>query len=197
MSSSSSNPVPEETAKIEVVKFVNLDLGIERLHLKTYLEKYLPLASLKYTRKIWVRTNTPESRSRKWMLDDKKVILSGDLPLGVIPFPTKPPLVLTDEDHMLMETWIFVNELYEELKQAGPKEVHKLKKLRRKIAAPLIIALHLIMFIIGAKLRGMRSEMSEQKFDECMSDGEARHYLIAVDRTMKRFNVVKEELHMY
>lgn len=170
--------------------FCSLDEALGRLKITSDRVKAIPLDEQESKRKLWHRGSLNKSRNQKYLLEDKKVIESGDIPLGLIPVVLNPPLVLTTSQHRLIETWDFVNALYGELKQAQKHEVRKLKKLRCKIAGPLMLGLHLIVFIVARKFRAMSDEMSEQDFEESMRCGEAHDYAEAAGRARERFDVV-------
>lgn len=136
-------------------------------------------------RKLWHRGTLKKNRCQKYLVEDKKVIASGDIPLGAIPLPAA--LALDNADYKLIETWNFVNELFDELKRAEPHEVRKLKKLRRKIAGPMLLGLHLILCIVAHKFKWMKDNMSEQEFEV---SPEFRIYTEAADPVWHRFDVV-------
>lgn len=183
-----TNP-PDHMDTSPISEFDNLDKALGRLHLTP--ERLRNFALKDGTkRKEWKRGTHEQSRSKKYLLEDKKVIASGDIPLGNFPLSTYSPLTSTDEDRKLFEAWHFVNELYDELKQADKDEVRKLKKLRRKIAGPLMLGLHLIMAIVASKFRVMSKELSEQEFEDSLCNGEAHDYAEAAEPAWKRFDVV-------
>ncbi len=136
-------------------------------------------------RKLWHRGTLKKDRCHKYLVEDKKVIASGDIPLGVVPLPAV--LVLDNAEYKLIETWNFVNKLFDELRQAKPHEVRKLKKLRRKIAGPMLLGLHLILCIVAHKFKFMKSNMSEQEF---AVNPEVHLYTKAADCVWHRFDVV-------
>lgn len=138
-----------------------------------------------FERKLWHRGTLKKNRCQKYLVEDKKVIASGDIPLGAIPLPAA--LALDNADYKLIETWNFVNELFDELKRAEPHEVRKLKKLRRKIAGPMLLGLHLILCIVAHKFKWMKDNMSEQEFEV---SPELRIYTEAADPVWHRFDVV-------
>ncbi len=190
--SSKTTAVPSDYMTMSAnTEFQNLDKALSRLHLTP--ERLRNSAQKESSEgREWKRGTLEQSRNQKYLLEDKKVIASGDIPLGNFPLSAYSPLTSSDEDHKLFNAWNFVNELYDELKQAGKNEVHKLKKLRRKIAGPLMLGLHLIMAIVAAQFRVMIKELSEQEFDNSLNNGEARDYAEAADRAWKRFDVVSK-----
>lgn len=77
-------------------------------------------------------------------------------PLCDRPLPPPPPSVLADKE--LSETWAFVNELLHELDDATPFQVPLKKKIRRRIAGPLLVGLHFLMLAAARRIEQAQGE---------------------------------------
>lgn len=92
------------------------------------------------------------------------------LPLQDRPLPPPPSVISADTE--LLETWQFVNQLFHELDDASSFEVHLKNKIRRRIAAPLLISLYFLMISAGKRLQqnelaGTRDRDNERVISGC------------------------------
>jgi hypothetical protein len=167
-----------------------LDKALGRLKLTPDRIRAIPHVEEEMTRSPWHRGSLERPRNQKYLVEDKKIIRSGDVSLGTFPILTKPAHASEYEYRTLLETWNFVNELYDDLKQAEPGQVRKIKKLRRKIAGPLLLGLHLMMHLTNRKFLDLKANLSEQELTQSYRDGEASLYVSVAAPAWKRFEVV-------